>query len=161
MLHDRERNSWRSDSNRCYVNNMFLPNSVHGPLPIADKLKYCCVFSPDNGRHLLVASIDGHVTVYNTEKRSYKEVAKYCVDQATYSLLDLDVSPNGREFLCSTWKNYVFTCNVLEEDDINRNYVKGHKLVETINKMGTFSTCFNNDGTVFTHQSSLKHRESN
>lgn len=146
MLHDRERNSWHTGS-RCYVNNLFLPNSVQETLATPDKLKYCSVFSPDHGRHMLVASIDGLVTVYNTEQGGYREVARYLVDQTNYSLLDLDVSPNGREFLCSTWRNSVYTCNVLEEDDINRNCVRRHQLADTASKMGVFSTCFNNDGS--------------
>lgn len=148
MLQQRERNSWRTPSKR-YVNNMFVPNSVKGSLPMTDKFKYCSVYSPDDGRHLLVASVDGHVTVFNTEGGTYTEVARYCIEQTTYSLLDLDVSPNGREFLCSTWKNAVFTCNVLEEDDINQNNIRSNQLVEhtNTNKLGTFSACFNNDGT--------------
>lgn len=144
LLQQRERNVWRAPT-QCYVNNIFLPNSVGGCLPTDDKVKYCSVYSPDKGRHLLVASADGHVTVFNAESR--KEVARYLLDQNTYAPLDLDVSPNGREFLVSTWRNNVFTCNVLEEDDINRNYLRSHQLVETTSKMGTFSACFSNDAT--------------
>lgn len=92
--------------------------------------------------------MDGNVTVYNTEqgRNMYKEVAKYHLDETQYSMLDLDVSPDGREFLVSTWRNNVYTCNVLEEDDINANYLRHHQLVETTNKLGTFSACFSNDG---------------
>lgn len=114
-------------------------------MPTDDKAKYCSVYTPD-GNHLLVASIDGHVTVFNTERGEYSEVARYYLDQNTYNTLDLDVSPDGREFLVSTWRNNVYTCKVLEEDDINRNYLQSHMLVDTEGKTGTFSACFNNDG---------------
>lgn len=113
-------------------------------MPSDDKVKYCAVYSPDNGRHLLVASVDGHVTIYDSETRS--QVARYYLDQNTYAPLDLDVSPDGREFLVSTWRNNVFTCNILE-DDINRNYFRSHQLMDTNNKMGAFSACFSNDAT--------------
>lgn len=145
LLQSRERNAWPTPT-QCYVNNIFLPNRSSGALSTDDKMKYCSVYSPNNGRHLLVASVDGHVTVFDAENRNnYKEVARYYLDQSTYAILDLDVSPDGREFLVSTWRNNVYTCNVLEEDDINRNYVRSHQLVETASKTGTFSACFSND----------------
>lgn len=146
LLQQRERLTWPNPT-QCYVNNIFLPNRKGCTLPTTDKMKYCSVYSPDNGRHLIVASIDGDIAVFNTEDRKrYREVAHYFLDQTNYCPLDLDVSPDGREFLVSTWRNNVYTCNVLEEDDIDRNYMRSHQLVDTTTKMGTFSTCFSNDG---------------
>lgn len=146
LLQQRERLTWHNPT-QCYVNNIFLPNTKGYTLPTTDKMKYCSVYSPDNGRHLIVASGDGDVTVFNTEDRNrYREVARYFLDQTNYCPLDLDVTPDGREFLISTWRNNVYTCNVLEEDDIDRNYMRSHQLVETTTKMGTFSACFSNDG---------------
>lgn len=116
-------------------------------------MKYCSVYSPDNGRHLLVVSMDGQVTVFNTENRNkYKEVAQHKLDLNTYSILDLDISPDGREFLVSTWRNNVYTCNVLGDDENNVNFRRSHQLMTSNNnnnhnncKLGTISTCFSND----------------
>lgn len=85
-----------------------MPNRVARTLgsPSEDKKnKYCGIFSGD-GRYLLVAGMDGNVTVFDALNSRYQELHKYYVSDYNHALLDIDISPNGQEFLCSSWTNF-------------------------------------------------------
>lgn len=101
MINDRQhQNSW-TPSQKCKVNNVYLPCGKERTAMRYDSKVFCGQFTPD-GKHFVTACQEGEIRVYDATTSAYNHVNTLMGRDVEWSILDLDFTPDGREFVYAT-----------------------------------------------------------
>lgn len=89
-------------SEMCRITNHFRPNTFTETVSACDTKVFCGKFT-SNGDRFVTASQDTWVRVYDSTSSQYKLLRLLDTKHVSWSILDMDFSPDGQSFVYSTW----------------------------------------------------------
>uniref|UniRef100_A0A6B2EIZ4 Putative wd-repeat protein n=1 Tax=Phlebotomus kandelakii TaxID=1109342 RepID=A0A6B2EIZ4_9DIPT len=101
MLGDRQHLSAWTAAQKCKVNNLYIPNIRERTAMKYDSKVFCGSFTP-NGKHFVTACQEGEIRVYDASCSSYRLVNTLLGRDVEWSILDMNFSPDGEEFVYAT-----------------------------------------------------------
>lgn len=93
-----------SQNERCKIFNNKIPNRKEKHLIKFHTKVFCGVFSKD-GDYFITASQDHKLRVFDATTSNYNRINRLAANDVSWSILDLDFSPDGQHFVYSTWSN--------------------------------------------------------
>ncbi|XP_059620295.1 DDB1- and CUL4-associated factor 11 [Phlebotomus argentipes] len=105
MLSERQHvRSWTT-AQKCKMSSLYVPNVKEGVAMKYDSKVFCGSFTP-NGKHFVTACQEGEIRVYDATasgiKPGYKLVNTLLGRDVEWSILDMDFTPDGQEFVYAT-----------------------------------------------------------
>lgn len=98
------RNGPFTQFDRSKINNLFTPNRRERSIIKVNSKVFCGVFSED-GRRFVTGSQDHNIRVFDSSNNKYKMIHKVNAKHVSWSVLDLDMSKDGKYFAYSTWSD--------------------------------------------------------
>ncbi|EAT40857.1 AAEL007451-PA [Aedes aegypti] len=129
-------------SDKCKINNLFLPNRTEKHVYNCNSKVFCGTFSRD-GTQFITASQDSKIRVFDATTSRYPLVNQIEAKNVSWSVLDIDFSPDGEHFVYSTWNDALFVSRMrnMESDDINCLFLR-----PLCPKFGVFTVAYSNCG---------------
>lgn len=129
-------------SDRCKVNNLFLPNRTEKHVYNCNSKVFCGRFSRD-GSKFISASQDSRIRVFDATTSQYPLVNQIEAKNVSWSVLDIDFSPDGENFVYSTWADALFVSRLrdMDSDDIHCCFLRPQ-----CPKFGVFTVAYSNCG---------------
>lgn len=129
-------------SDKCKVNNLFLPNRTEKHIYNCNSKVFCGQFSRD-GSQFISASQDSQIRVFDATTSRYPLVNQIEAKNISWSVLDIDFSPDGEFFVYSTWADALFVSRLrnMESDDIHSLFLR-----PKCPKFGVFTVAYSNCG---------------
>lgn len=130
-------------SSKCKINNLFLPNRTEKHIYNCNSKVFCGRFSRD-GSQFISASQDSRIRVFDATTSRYPLVNQLEAKNVSWSVLDIDFSPDGEFFVYSTWADALFVSRMrnMESDDIHCLFLR-----PLCPKFGVFTVAYSNCGT--------------
>uniref|UniRef100_A0A914ELB6 Uncharacterized protein n=1 Tax=Acrobeloides nanus TaxID=290746 RepID=A0A914ELB6_9BILA len=130
---------------RVFLNNQFIPNQRRRVDVV--KSKTFCVSYIDNGEGLLTASQDHRLRLYRRKgpRRRFIRTKFVEVPYVGWSILDVCVSPDGRDVIYSTWNDNIYQCSITGND--KDEYWQPFRVNPKDSRFAIFSLRFNNNGS--------------
>uniref|UniRef100_A0A915DPJ7 Uncharacterized protein n=1 Tax=Ditylenchus dipsaci TaxID=166011 RepID=A0A915DPJ7_9BILA len=124
------------------LSNQYLPNK-RSVIDVV-KAKTFCVGYTDDGLGLMTASQDHKIRLYSSQgcRKRYMLRKLLDVPYVGWSILDVIVSPDGRDVIYSTWNEAMFQCNIHDPE----NTWLPLSMNATDARFALFSIRFNADG---------------
>ncbi|XP_040166579.1 DDB1- and CUL4-associated factor 11 [Anopheles arabiensis] len=144
-------------SEMCRITNHFRPNTFTETVSACDTKVFCGKFT-SNGDRFVTASQDTWVRVYDSTSSQYKLLRLLDTKHVSWSILDMDFSPDGQSFVYSTWADALFISSMDRgmSDSIHSLYLSPNN-----QKLGVFTVCYSgcgkhilcgaNDGTLYAY----------
>ncbi|XP_055590653.1 DDB1- and CUL4-associated factor 11 [Uranotaenia lowii] len=129
-------------NDRCKLNNQFLPNKTEHTIADCKSKVFCGRFSRD-GSQFICASQDSRIQVFDATKGQYPLVRQIEAKNVSWSILDIDFSPNGEYFVYSTWADALFVSRM---QDIGTDEIHCLFLRPETPKFGVFTVAYSNCG---------------
>uniref|UniRef100_A0A1L8E5M2 Putative microtubule associated complex n=1 Tax=Nyssomyia neivai TaxID=330878 RepID=A0A1L8E5M2_9DIPT len=101
MLKERQHHSAWTSAEKCQVNNLYVPKIKERVAMKCDSKVFCGSFTP-NGKHFVTACQDGEISVHDATTSTYRRVNTLMGRDVEWSILDMDFSPDGQEFVYAT-----------------------------------------------------------
>uniref|UniRef100_A0A1B0CFA5 Uncharacterized protein n=2 Tax=Lutzomyia longipalpis TaxID=7200 RepID=A0A1B0CFA5_LUTLO len=101
MLNQRQNLSPWTAAQKCRVNNLYVPKIKERVAMKCDSKVFCGSFTP-NGKYFVTACQDGEISVYDATTCAYRRVNTLMGRDVEWSILDMDFSPDGQEFVYAT-----------------------------------------------------------
>uniref|UniRef100_A0A182P0E6 WD_REPEATS_REGION domain-containing protein n=1 Tax=Anopheles epiroticus TaxID=199890 RepID=A0A182P0E6_9DIPT len=129
-------------SEMCRISNHFRPNTFTETVSACDTKVFCGKFT-SNGDRFVTASQDTWVRVYDSSRSQYKLLSLLDTKHVSWSILDMDFSPDGKSFVYSTWADALFISSMDREvsDSIHALYLSPNN-----QKLGVFTVCYSGCG---------------
>lgn len=129
-------------SNKCKINNLFVPNRTEKHMYNCKSKVFCGRFSRD-GSQFISASQDSMIRVFDATTSRYPLVKQIEAKHVSWSVLDIDFSPDGDHFVYSTWADALFVSRMhnMESDDIHCLFLRPN-----CPKFGVFTVAYSNCG---------------
>lgn len=129
-------------SDKCKINNLFVPNRTERTISNCSSKVFCGRFSRD-GTQFISASQDSRIRVFDATSSLYPMVRQIDAKNVSWSILDIDFSPDGEFFVYSTWTDALFVSRLqdMATDDIHCLF-----LHPDIRKFGVFTVAYSNCG---------------
>lgn len=89
-------------SEKCKINNMYVPNRTERTIKNCNSKVFCGRFSRD-GTQFISASQDSRIRVFDATTSRYPMIRQIEAKNVSWSILDIDFSPDGEYFVYSTW----------------------------------------------------------
>lgn len=100
-------------SYRSYIASKHLPSSKKYSESLGQRV--FCGFYSRNGHTFLSAAQDFAIRLYDTRNDNFKQVRRVFARDVGWSILDVDMSPDGELFAYSSWSDYINLCSVTNE----------------------------------------------
>ncbi|XP_058057969.1 DDB1- and CUL4-associated factor 11 isoform X1 [Anopheles bellator] len=147
MLNNRqfglgERHGPFMRSTVCRINNHFRPNAFVDTVQKCDMKVFCGKFTGD-GNQFITASQDTMIRVYDSSQCQYRLQRTMEAKHVSWSILDVDFSPDGQSFVYSTWADAVFVASL---DNLSSDGIQCLYLNSESQKLGVFSVCYSSCG---------------
>lgn len=126
-------------SYRSYIASKHLP-STKQHVERFDQRVFCGFYSK-NGHIFLSAAQDFRIRLYDTRSDIFKLIRNVSARDVGWSILDLDLSPDGALFAYTSWSDYINLCSVNDA-----NYHETMRLSSSERIFGLFSIKFSHDG---------------
>lgn len=98
---------------KCKINNLFLPN--HNSLITKYRSKsFCGIFNKDGSR-FAVASQDGNIRLYRSDREHYQLLKTVEALDVGWSIIDLLFTPDQKSVVYSTWSSLVYQCPLYDD----------------------------------------------
>ncbi|XP_017779028.1 PREDICTED: DDB1- and CUL4-associated factor 11 [Nicrophorus vespilloides] len=133
-------NNHFSRASRCQIYNNYLPNKMEKMDTYRDKV-FCGQFSKD-GKYFITAAQDKQIRVYKTDGGKYTLFREFQARDIGWSIIDVAFSPNGEEFVYSTWSTTLHICSVNGDPEKQEPLC----LLNSVRRFCTFSLSFSSDG---------------
>ncbi|XP_029724812.1 DDB1- and CUL4-associated factor 11 [Aedes albopictus] len=129
-------------SDKCKINNLFLPNRTERHIVNCNSKVFCGTFSRD-GSQFISASQDNKIRIFDATSSQYRQVNQIEAKNVSWSVLDIDFSPDEEHFVYSTWADALFVSRMrnMESDDIHCLFLRPH-----CPKFGVFTVAYSNCG---------------
>ncbi|KAL1518063.1 hypothetical protein ABEB36_001744 [Hypothenemus hampei] len=145
LINNRERGIFKSNNFstkiKRKITNQFIPNDMVTVLDNNAGKLFCGVFSPD-GNTYMTASQDRHIRLYDSRDISYKMIKSVRARDMGWSIIDVAFSPDGENFVYSTWSSSLHMCSVFGESD----HQEPLGLLNTNRRFCVFSVVYSSDG---------------
>ncbi|RWS27205.1 DDB1- and CUL4-associated factor 11-like isoform X2, partial [Leptotrombidium deliense] len=128
------------NSDKCIFGSNFLPNSS-SVLEQYPSKAFCGFFSKD-GSLFLTACQDCIIRLYDTRNGSFTLIKTVWARDVGWSILDTDISPDGRHFIYSSWSECIHICNIHGSDEVHESL----PLLPSERRFCIFSLRFSQDG---------------
>uniref|UniRef100_A0A182MZC8 WD_REPEATS_REGION domain-containing protein n=1 Tax=Anopheles dirus TaxID=7168 RepID=A0A182MZC8_9DIPT len=130
-------------SDLCKITNHFRPNAFSETVYSGDTKVFCGKFT-SNGDRFVTASQDTLIRVYDSSRGQYKRLRTLETRHVSWSILDIDFSPDGSSFVYSTWADALFISSLDRDmsDNIHCLYLGPNNQ----NKLGVFTVCYSSCG---------------
>lgn len=89
-------------SDKCKISNLFVPNRTERSIVNCNSKVFCGRFSRD-GSQFISASQDSRIRVFDASNSQYPMIRQIEAKNVSWSILDIDFSPDGEHFVYSTW----------------------------------------------------------
>lgn len=93
----------------------FFPNKIDTVDQV--RTKTFCVSHIGDGNSFLTASQDHKIRLYEKYENNYVPQKTYEVPYVGWSILDVAVSPDGRDIVYSTWDDAMYQCRIDDPSD--------------------------------------------
>ncbi|KAI6178358.1 Transcription initiation factor IIE subunit alpha [Aphelenchoides besseyi] len=149
----REQSSGFTGAEKININTGFFPNRRRCMAAI--RAKTFCIAYTDNGNGLMTASQDHKIRLYEKHgpRRQYFLNRALDVPYVGWSILDVAVSPDGRDLVYSTWNEALYQCSI---DDLDENWIP-LRVEANEARFALFSIRFNKSGTEIVAGSTDQH----
>lgn len=129
-------------SDRCKINNLFVPNRTERSIVNCNSKVFCGRFSRD-GSQFISASQDSRIRVFDASNSQYPMIRQIEAKNVSWSILDIDFSPDGEHFVYSTWADALFVSRMynMATDDIHCLFLRPER-----QKFGVFTVAYSNCG---------------
>lgn len=129
-------------SDKCKINNLFLPNRTEKHIVNCNSKVFCGTFSRD-GSQFISASQDSKIRIFDATTSQYRQVNQIEAKNVSWSVLDIDFSPDEEHFVYSTWADALFVSRMrnMESDDIHCLLLRPR-----CPKFGVFTVAYSNCG---------------
>ncbi|XP_030766143.1 DDB1- and CUL4-associated factor 11 isoform X2 [Sitophilus oryzae] len=145
LIRNRESGLYKeenfSKATRCKISNQYLPNEMVGTLENGSAKIFCGIFSGD-GNTFLTASQDRNIKLYDVKSSSYELYKTIRARDVGWSIIDVAFSPDGSNFVYSTWSSSLHMCPVRGSSD----HQEPLSLVNTSRRFCVFSVTYSSDG---------------
>ncbi|XP_053677767.1 DDB1- and CUL4-associated factor 11 [Anopheles nili] len=169
MIGDRQRGLGKRKgsfmrSDLCRINNLYRPNVCTETVDMCDTKVFCGRYT-SNGDRFVTASQDTLVRVYDSSRNKYRLLRTLDTKHVSWSILDIDFSPDGNSFVYSTWADALFISSLDRDvsDPIHSLFLQPNN-----QKLGVFtvrySSCGNhvlcgaNDGSLYVYDLTANRR---
>lgn len=129
-------------SDKCKINNLYLPNQFERPLVRLDSKVFCGSFTRD-GNRFVTGSQDQEIRIFDSSTSNYKELNHITAKHVSWCILDIAFSPCSQYFAYSTWAECLHICPLNGDDDD----IRCLNLNTNVNRFGAFSLAFSNNGS--------------
>nr|XP_033780547.1 DDB1- and CUL4-associated factor 11 isoform X1 [Geotrypetes seraphini] len=144
LLLQREKGRCRNDSfspGECSrMVSHFLPNHLGYTDSYAQKA-FCGIYSPD-GRIFMSACQDQNIRLYDCQSGRFKKFRTVKAHDVGWSVLDVAFTPDGGQFLYSSWSDYIHICNIYGDTDTHTAL----DLSPSTRRFAVFSITISSDG---------------
>ncbi|XP_058815307.1 DDB1- and CUL4-associated factor 11 [Topomyia yanbarensis] len=129
-------------SDKCKINNLYVPNRTERTISNCNSKVFCGRFSRD-GSQFVSASQDVQIRVFDATTSRYPLIRQIEAKNVSWSILDIDFSPDGEHFVYSTWADALFVSRMhdMATDDIHCLYLRSDS-----QKFGVFTVAYSNCG---------------
>lgn len=118
-------------SQKCKINNTFIPNHCSQSLAMLTSKVFCGNFNSDGSR-FATGSQDQVVRIFDSSTESYQRINFINAKCVSWCLLDIAFSPCDKYFAYSTWSDCLHICPVDGDDED----VRCLSLNTTVNRFG-------------------------
>ncbi|XP_055545588.1 DDB1- and CUL4-associated factor 11 [Wyeomyia smithii] len=131
-----------ASSDKCKISNLYVPNRTKRTICDCGSKVFCGRFSRD-GSQFISASQDTQIRVFDSTSSLYPLKRQIEAKNVSWSILDIDFSPNGEYFVYSTWADALFVSrmNEMATDDIHICFLNSDN-----QKFGVFTVAYSNCG---------------
>lgn len=129
-------------SDKCKISNLFVPNRTERSIVNCNSKVFCGRFSRD-GSQFISASQDSRIRVFDASNSQYPMIRQIEAKNVSWSILDIDFSPDGEHFVYSTWADALFVSRMynMATDDIHCLFLRPER-----QKFGVFTVAYSNCG---------------
>ncbi|KAK0177674.1 hypothetical protein PV328_001703 [Microctonus aethiopoides] len=119
MIQQRELGLAFSNSEKCRIGNIFLPNYMTRVAQYNSRA-FCGSYSAD-GKLLVTASQDNLLHLYNTEDGEFREMKTIDTQNVSWSILDTAFSPDGKYIAYSSWSEALSLCPIYGDSSVQES----------------------------------------
>ncbi|XP_055644897.1 DDB1- and CUL4-associated factor 11 [Toxorhynchites rutilus septentrionalis] len=127
---------------KCKIGNVFVPNRTERTISNCNSKVFCGRFSRD-GSQFFSASQDSRIRIFDATTSRYRMTRQIEAKNVSWSILDIDFSPDGEYFVYSTWADALFISRMRNTvtDKIHCLFLRPDN-----QKFGVFTVAYSNCG---------------
>ena len=143
LINERQNGGSYLRSQRCKINNVYIPNHCDRRLRQFGSKVFCGSFTRD-GRRFVTGSQDQEIRIFDSSTSNYTQVNHLSAKHVSWCILDIAFSPCSQYFAYSTWSECLHICPM----DGNDDDIRCLNLDTTVNRFGAFALAFSSNGNV-------------